>query len=273
MVGQSAGRFANLEQISELNSTSNPMLTRILEPEVMDSDQDASEYNSMDHSEVNRRFVDDLLAFGRSCWTSHGVIGQAHFPTDREFEASHAFPMGDVLDVGTGTALIPVQLCKQQPFCRVMAVDMAVSMLNLAVYNIEVSGLRERIQLAQVDGKEMVFRDQMFDVVMSNSIIHHLPNPITCVREITRVVRAKGIVFIRDLMRPDSESKLKELVQMYAGDETEYSQRLFAESLHAALTLEEMQELVATCGFAAESVTATSDRHWTWAAVAADKAA
>lgn len=249
------------------------MLTRILEPEVMDSDQDASEYNSMDHSEVNRRFVDDLLAFGRSCWTNQGVIGQSQFPTDREFDPSNAFPMGDVLDVGTGTALIPVQLCKQQPFCRVMAVDMAVSMLNLAVYNIEVSGMRERIQLAQVDGKEMVFRDCMFDVVMSNSIIHHLPNPITCVSEMARVVRPTGLVFVRDLMRPDSESELYGLVEAYAGNETDYSKRLFADSLHAALTLEEMRELVATCGFPVESVTATSDRHWTWAAVATDKAA
>jgi ubiquinone/menaquinone biosynthesis C-methylase UbiE len=244
------------------------MLTRKLEPEVMDSDQDASEYNSMDHSEVNRRFVDDLLAFARNCWATHKAIGQADFPSDREFDKTNSFPMGDVLDVGTGTALIPVQLCKQHPFCRVMAVDMAVSMLNLAVYNVEASGLRERIQLSQVDGKEMVFRDQMFDVVMSNSIIHHLPEPITCVEEMVRVVRPKGLIFVRDLMRPDNASNLNDLVETYAGKESQYSKQLFADSLHAALTLEEMRGLVTTCGFPAESVTATSDRHWTWAAVA-----
>ena len=38
------------------------MLTRILEPEVMDTVAEAVDYNSMDHSHVNCVFVDDLLA-------------------------------------------------------------------------------------------------------------------------------------------------------------------------------------------------------------------
>ena len=37
-------------------------LSRILEPEIMDSPEEAADYDSMDHAEVNRRFVDDLLA-------------------------------------------------------------------------------------------------------------------------------------------------------------------------------------------------------------------
>ena len=36
-------------------------LERILEPEVMDSPEEATNYDSMDHREVNRRFVEDLL--------------------------------------------------------------------------------------------------------------------------------------------------------------------------------------------------------------------
>ena len=37
-------------------------LARVLEPEVMDSTDEARDYDAMDHGEVNRRFVDDLLA-------------------------------------------------------------------------------------------------------------------------------------------------------------------------------------------------------------------
>src|SRR5262245_48989909 len=98
------------------------MLPRILEPEVMDTPQEALDYDTMDHSTVNRVFVDDLLA----------VRPQP----------------GDVLDLGTGTALIPVDLCKRETTCRVMAVDAAVNMLELARYN---TGTTERIQLAKVD--------------------------------------------------------------------------------------------------------------------------
>ncbi|MCA9269522.1 MAG: methyltransferase domain-containing protein, partial [Planctomycetales bacterium] len=115
------------------------MLDRILEPEVMDTPDAAREYDAMDHAEVNRRFVDDLLAVEST--------------------------LGDVLDLGTGTALIPIELCKRHDDCRVMAADAAVEMLELARYNLEVHCLTHRIQLAQADAKAMPFADAMFQTV------------------------------------------------------------------------------------------------------------
>ena len=229
-------------------------LERILEPEVMDSEQEAQEYNAMDHDEVNRLFVEDLLKFIKED------------PAAEE----NQFQLGDVLDLGTGTALIPIELCKQHSDCRVMAVDMAVSMLDLAVYNVAGAQLAERIQLNQADAKQLGFHDQMFDCVMSNSIIHHIPEPLQCIEEMVRVTRFGGILFVRDLMRPQDRETLAELVETYTGEETEYSQKLFADSLHAALSLEEIREMVKQLGFEPDSVTATSDRHWTWAAVRAE---
>ena len=41
------------------------MLTRILEPEVMDSAEEARDYDAMDHGTVNRVFVADFLGFAR----------------------------------------------------------------------------------------------------------------------------------------------------------------------------------------------------------------
>lgn len=218
------------------------MLPRILEPEVMDSAQEALDYDQMDHTEVNRKFVEDLLAVGIDV-------------PDR---------MTDVLDLGTGTAQIPIQLCRQHSLCRVMAADAAVSMLELARYNIELAGLIERIQLTQVDAKGLPFDDAMFDVVMSNSIVHHIPQPLAALREALRVTRPGGLLFFRDLLRPDTESQRQQLVQTYAGAANAYQQKMFADSLHAALTLLEVQTLVAELGFDLHSVQQTSDRHWTW---------
>jgi hypothetical protein len=82
-----------------------------------------------------------------------------------------------------------------------------------------------------------------------------------------RVTRVGGIVFVRDLMRPQDRESLNQLVETYTGEETEYSQKLFADSLHAALSLEEIRAMVQQLGFDAKSVNATSDRHWTWAAI------
>lgn len=226
-------------------------LERILEPEVMDSVEEAQEYNAMDHAEVNRLFVAELLEFA----------GKNLETTEKEFR------LGDVLDLGTGTALIPVELCKQHSGCRVMAVDMAVSMLDLAVYNVAAAGLEERIQIKQADAKQLGFQDQMFDAVISNSIIHHIPEPFECLQEMQRVTRVGGILFVRDLMRPQNRESLNQLVETYTGEETKYSQKLFADSLHAALSLDEIREMVEQLGFDSNSVNATSDRHWTWAAI------
>ncbi|MCP4477861.1 MAG: class I SAM-dependent methyltransferase [Planctomycetaceae bacterium] len=228
------------------------VLKRVLEPEVMDSEKEAQEYNDMDHSVVNQHFVEELFQFARD---------QDPAAADAEFD------FGDVLDLGTGTALIPVELCRQDHECRVMAVDLAVSMLELARYNVEAAGMIERITLAQVDAKKMGYDRGAFDLVMSNSIIHHIPDPVVCLQEMVRVTAEDGLLFIRDLMRPQDAETLEALVLAYTGKESEYSQQLFRDSLHAALSLDEIRDLVASLGFDPNSVQATSDRHWTWAAV------
>ena len=228
------------------------VLKRVLEPEVMDSEKEAQEYNDMDHSVVNQHFVEELFKFARD---------QTPAAADAEFD------FGDVLDLGTGTALIPVELCRQDHDCRVMAVDLAVSMLELARYNVEAAGMIERITLAQVDAKKMGYDRGAFDLVMSNSIIHHIPDPVVCLQEMVRVTAEDGLLFIRDLMRPQDAETLEALVLTYTGKESEYSQQLFRDSLHAALSLDEIRDLVASLGFDPNSVQATSDRHWTWATV------
>lgn len=204
----------------------------------MDTHEEATDYDSMDHSAVNELFVKDLLHTGPVC--------------------------GDVLDLGTGTALIPIELCEATEDVRVMGVDMAVHMLDLAKYNIEVAGLTERIELTQTDAKGLEFEDGAFDCVISNSIVHHIPEPHACLQEAVRVTKPGGLLFFRDLMRPETSDQVSELVKLYAGQENEHQRKMFDDSLRAALNLAEIQSLVADFGFERSSVTATSDRHWTW---------
>jgi SAM-dependent methyltransferase len=243
----------------------------------MDSREDAWDYDSMDHAEVNRQFVEDLLAelCGSGQWSV--VSGQATVdgvqPGSRH---PHPGPLpegeGDeaesllVLDLGTGTAQIPIELCQRNEDIRVMAADAAVSMLDLARLNVEISGLRERIQLDQADAKRMAYRDLMFDSVISNSIVHHIPEPRGVFGESIRVTKRGGLLFFRDLLRPVNEEEVQRLVDTYAASANDHQRSLFRDSLHAALTLDEVRALVAEFGFAAETARQTSDRHWTWSA-------
>jgi ubiquinone/menaquinone biosynthesis C-methylase UbiE len=227
------------------------MLPRTLEPEVMDTPEEARDYDAMDHAAVNRVFVEDLLAALRE--PAAGLAPRLHDP---------ARPL-DVLDVGTGTALIPIELCRQPVTCRVTAIDLSREMLRLAEKNIAAAGQRDRIQVQRVDARRLPFDAARFDVVISNSIVHHIPDPAPVLAEMRRILRSGGLLFVRDLLRPADSATLERLVADYAGGENDHAQAMFRASLHAALTLEDVRELLAALGMPREWAEQTSDRHWT----------
>lgn len=217
------------------------MIARVLEPEVMDTPDEARDYDEMDHSVVNRAFAADF------------------------FSAHPAFA-NPVLDVGTGTAQIPIELCRRCSSIQIIAVDLAEEMLAIARRNVERAGLGARVDIQKVNGRDLGYPDGHFGTVISNSIIHHIPDPIDCFREMVRACRRGGLLFVRDLLRPDSRDELDRLVNLHAAGANAHQRALFANSLHAALTLEEVRELVGTLGFPADSVHQTTDRHWTFSA-------
>lgn len=216
------------------------MLSRVLEPEVMDSPEEARDYDAMDHSTVNRLFVTDFLAI----WPG-GV---------------------PILDVGTGTGLIPIELCRRSPTAQVIAIDLAEHMLALGRENLRRAGLQNRLQLQRCDAKRMPYPPKSFAAVVSNSIVHHIPEPGLVLAEMVRVLKPGGEVFVRDLLRPADTTTLSQMVQTYAGESNAHQQQMFADSLHAALTLDEVRSLVRAVGFDPAEVQQTSDRHWTWQA-------
>lgn len=216
------------------------MLPRVLEPEEMDTPEEANEYDAMDHREVNRRFVADFLAAQGPC---RG---------------------GMILDVGTGTARIPIELCRNDAQARVVAMDLAFSMIELARRNVREAGLEGRITPYWGDAKEAV--GGPFEAVISNSIVHHIPDPAKALGTMAQAVSPGATLFVRDLARPDSRAELQALVDRYAAGESESARGMFAASLHAALRVDEVRALVRDLGWDENDVRMTSDRHWTWAA-------
>lgn len=228
------------------------MLPRILEPEVMDTEEEARDYDAMDHRQVNARFCDDLL-------------GAANLP---------AAARVDVLDVGTGTALIPLELCARIESAVVEAIDLGVEMLKLGRANVARAGLAHRVHLARIDAKSLPYRDDAFAIVMSNSIVHHIPEPAAVFSEMWRVLAPGGTLFVRDLHRPETNEAIDALVALHAGTRPDggpeaaafdRQRALLRASLAASLTVQEIAAMVAPLGIPARAVAMTSDRHWTLA--------
>jgi 2-polyprenyl-3-methyl-5-hydroxy-6-metoxy-1,4-benzoquinol methylase len=214
-------------------------MKRQLEPELMDSPAEAIAYDQMDHAEVNRRFVDDLLA-------ALGFV-------ERRLS---------VIDLGAGTAQIPIELCRRDARFHVTAIDAAASMLDVARANVRAAGSGAQIDIELADAKRVVAGN--FDVVMSNSLVHHLPEPREFFASAVGCAAPTGLLFVRDLFRPADEHAWRQLVEAYAGDEPPAARQMFGDSLRAALTVDEVQQYVTALGFDAATVAATSDRHWTW---------
>lgn len=212
-------------------------MQRVTEPEVMDSDQEAIEYDAMDFTEVNTAFAERAIEIGP--------------------------PSGLILDAGTGTARIPIILCQMRPQWQIIGIDLAQSMLQVGLENVTRANLQSQIKLEFVDAKQLPYPDEHFDMVVSNSLIHHLPNPLPFLQELKRVLKPKGAILLRDLIRPASVEILNNIVEIVAADCNSKQKQLFSDSLYAAFTLEEVNELIKQASLEGVIVYQSSDRHWT----------
>ena len=145
---------------------------------------------------------------------------------------------------------------------HITALDVAETMLRTARKNVAAAGLGDRIALHRGDVKALEFGDETFDLVYSNSMLHHIPEPVTMLREAWRVLAPGGVLWIRDLYRPSSEEGVKRLVEQYA-DGSPRQRQMFYDSLCAGLTVEEVRLAAADAGIPSPSIKMTSDRHYT----------
>lgn len=219
-------------------------MDRILEPEVMDTAREADEYDAMDHGEANARFVERLVELGAR---------------------------GRMLDVGCGPGHMALMICARVPDARVVGVDLARTMLAHARRHRAASEHGRRIALSVADAKHLGFADGAFDAVFSNTILHHIPDPLPFLRETRRVLRPGGVLLVRDLFRPATPERADELTALHAADATPYQRDLLRASLGAAFTQEELADLAARAGLGDAELVVDSDRHHSLQIAAAER--
>ncbi len=212
-------------------------MQRVLEPEYMDTVDEAQSYAAMDHSLVNGLVVDRFLALGGGACRK-------------------------VIDLGTGPGDIPFLLAQRSSIPSILGVDAAETMLALARPKAKSLGLDARVTFARADVKALPFADGTFDGVFSNTILHHIPEPVVFVREAARVLQKGGVLLIRDLYRPSNLDECKRLVALHAAGAPKDHQQLLLQSLCAALTLDEAVQVAKAAGIGHAKVAMNSDRHY-----------
>jgi ubiquinone/menaquinone biosynthesis C-methylase UbiE len=211
-------------------------LARIPEPEVMDDEEEAAAYLEGDFQEVN------LACARRARRLVRGEEGHA-------------------IDLGTGPAEIPVLFCRLAPGWRLTAVDASPAMLRLARQRVAEAGLEARIELLRADAKALRSVRRRFDLVLSNSLLHHLSDPLPFWKEVKRLVAPGGAVLVQDLRRPASRAAARELVRRHAAGASPLLVQLFHQSLLAAFTPAEVRRQLAAARLEGLRVRALGDRH------------
>ena len=165
---------------------------------------------------------------------------------DRTF-VDHAMRLGiaagSALDIGTGTGLIPIMLAARSPGLRLTGVDLSEPMLQKARNAAVEAGVADRLDFRLGDAKSLPFSEGSFDLVLCNSLLHHLPAPLALFNEISRVAKPGCAILLRDLRRP---SRLEFLLHAgwfgrhYSG----VMRQLYRDSLRAAYTRTELEDLL-----------------------------
>ena len=212
-------------------------MQRIAEPDLMDDPAQALAYADADFSEPHQAFV-------------------AHFR-----ERFPDFHSGSVLDLGCGNADVSVRFCTAYRGVRLTGIDGAQAMLNLGARAVEQAGMSARISLQKTYLPDPSLNRSRFDAVISNSLLHHLDDPVTLWQTVKAVAQADAPILIMDLLRPGSVDEAYKLVKAYADDAPELLRRDFFNSLLAAYRPEEIHAQLQQAGLPFLKIEIVSDRH------------
>jgi len=213
-------------------------MERCPEPELMDAVEQARAYAAADFAEPHERFV-SLLA------DRLGGLPER----------------GSALDLGCGPGDVTFRFARAFPGWTVEGLDGAAAMLALAEADPRRAAVADRVRFhrARLPGEGASRAD--FDLVFSNSLLHHLADPCDLWRAAARSAAPGARLFAMDLRRPSSAGEAEALVDRYVADEPAVLRHDFHRSLLAAYTPREVEAQLAAVGLTAVRVEVISDRH------------
>ena len=142
-------------------------------------------------------------------------------------EALADHPLGEVLDIGTGTGRMAELFAPHAE--RVVALDKNLEMLRVARAKLQHLPTA-RIELVQGDFADLPFADAAFDTVLLHQVLHFAPDPAPALAEAARVLRPGGRIAIVDFASHDHE----ELRNRHQHARLGFEDRQMADLLRAA---------------------------------------
>ena len=212
-------------------------MERVPEAEIMDEPEQVRAYATANFEQENQAFVDRFLEYVPD------------------------LPDGHILDLGCGPADIPIRLARALPGCRITGVDGSQPMIDVGKEAVKAAGVADRITL-RCERLQSLSTEEPYDAIISNSLLHHLINPLRFWFAIKQLIKPGGPVLVMDLLRPESPEAAQAIVDQYAAHESPILRRDFYNSLLAAFTEDEVAAQLAEMNFSRLLIDVPDDRHW-----------
>ena len=213
------------------------MMKRVLEPEVMDDPEQVLAYAEADFEQENQGFVDQF------------------FSLYADLESPH------ILDLGCGPGDIPIRVARRHSTCRVTGIDASQPMIAYAEQAVQKAGFQDRVQFLCQRFQDVNLSSPA-DAMISNSLVHHVPNPLRFWYSLKTLLKPGAPILVMDLLRPESPEAAQTIVDDQAASEPERLQNDFFHSLLAAFTEDEVAAQLAELNLSRLMVDVLDDRHW-----------
>jgi ubiquinone/menaquinone biosynthesis C-methylase UbiE len=112
---------------------------------------------------------------------------------ERMLGIAGAVELDNALEIGSGAGFVAAGLNRLYGM-SVDGVDVDPEQVRIAK---ERSGDNERLRFHEADAQDLPFEDEEFDLVLSQMVLHHVPEWDKALEEITRVLR-RGRIYIFD---------------------------------------------------------------------------
>lgn len=218
-------------------NTAFTYLPRVPEPEKMTAEEE-SHYARADYSVPHEAFVTEVV---------DRLGGQNEIA---------------LVDLGTGPGDVPIRFRTKVEW-QIWGVDFSPAMLAFATQDAanRLPGDAKPINWVVSDIKRTGLPNRLFDAVISNSVLHHLNDPVQFWREVERIGKPGSFVHVRDLRRPSSYAEAGRLTLLHVGGESDVVQQHYHSSLLSAYWTEEVQQQLDAAGLHGLEVRELDDRY------------
>ena len=210
-------------------------MKRVPEPDLMEQKEQAYAYANADFSNSNELFLEKLFEF---CSI-----------TDET----------KILDVGCGDGEIPIKIYKKTK-SKITVLDGSSAMLDEFSKKMSANDIDD-IKIIHRRYEDTHLTEKSFDILISNSVLHHVKSPKKFWEKSFNLVRQQGQIVLMDLFRPSNEHELLTILEKYGGS-NQVLLNDFENSLRAAYTPYEVEGQLSSFPSISSSVKAISDRHF-----------